>query len=207
MILPVMEAWLRASYTRALWALVLSSMVLAIGCRREDPVIRVEVCGDVAVPESVDAIRVTVLDEQRQEVRAGARELVVCPDDVLLELPQTVEFEPLQAPTAWVVVQGLEDGVERIRFERQVSLDEVNVEIVRVGLRSECLGVTCPDGQTCVQGACQISPVAEPDELCAAAVMIVEDVDMGAAPNDEGADMGQPVGPRYCPADDDMGGM
>lgn len=185
--------------------------MVAVGCQRSEPVIRVEICGDVAVPESVDAIRVSVLDEQRQEVRAGARELVVCPDDVLLELPQTVEFEPLQAETAWVVVQGLDDGIERIRFERQVSLDELNVEIVRVGLRSECLGVMCPDGQTCVQGTCQISPVAEPDELCGAAAAIVEEsVDMGAAEPVMEVDMGQPAGPRYCPAvggDDDMGAM
>ena len=171
-------------------------------------------CGDVAIPERVDALRVTILDAQRDEIVAGVRELVLCPQDELRPLPQTFTFEPLDVPDAWVVVQGLEGDVTRVRFERRVSLSSDRREVVRLGVTRACLGVMCPLGQTCVQGICERVGLGEPEGMCGEADASPDPTpEMGppAPAEDMGGgvgDMGQgPPGPRYCPPEDDLGGV
>lgn len=178
------------------------------GCTGQGDRIEVEVCGaQLEVPAQVDAVRVSVLDRARQELRAGTRELVLCPQDKLLSLPQVVAFDSLDEEDAWVVVQGLKDGVEVLRYERRASLSTGVIEQVNMVLAADCLGVQCPLGQTCVEGACEIVSVQGLDpSLCQRITPSSEDMtptmmeqmnDMGQVEEEE--EEGE-VGPTYCPA-------
>lgn len=177
--------------------------VLLCGCTERGDRIDVEVCGaGLMVPAQVDAVRVSVLDSAREELRAGTRELVLCPQDELLTLPQVVTFDGVEAPDAWVVVQGLKDGVEVLRYERRATLSTGVIEQVGMVLDSRCLGVQCSLGQTCVEGACEIASVqgVDPSSCTNDAP---EEADMAPVMMDEeSGDMGsmEPVGPRYCPS-------
>ncbi len=178
---------------------------LAWGCGPRGDVIEVKVCGDVVLPEEVDAVRVSVLDAERNELRAGTRELVLCPQDRLLTLPQTVEFEGVDAVNAWVVVQGLKDGVSVMSYERRATLSTSLVEQVTMALTRDCIGVQCTLGQTCVDGQCEIVTEQPPVGACEAAVVLDPDVmpaeEMMPSEEDE---MMVESGPLYCPAPPEM---
>lgn len=197
-----------------LMALVMSTLPYALmGCGRAEGDVEIEVCSDASVPDQIDSIRVSVLDAERQELVAGVRDLVVCPEDRLLTLPQTIVFDGVDAPDAWVVVQGLRDDVVVARFERRVALSTQESEFVRLGLTAACLGVTCPLGQTCVDGTCEVAPRAEPEGVCGEQPdppEMGEEMDMQMPPAmDMGMpDMGEmgPPPPKYCPVEE-MGGL
>lgn len=184
-------------------ALVASMALVAGGasCGRRSPVVQVDVCGDVRVPAQIDALRVSVLDAERREIRAGLRELVECPESVVLELPQRFEFQPVDGEV-WIVVQGLSDGVERLRFERRAQLSTDEVTTVQLGLTQDCLGISCPLGLTCIDGECEQAPFETDEAICRSGER--PDVDMGDAGSPMmGADMGSTeTGPPLCPVPD-----
>lgn len=147
--------------------LVASALTLFVAaCARPSDVVVIEMCGDVEIPEDVDAVRISILDAERANYNDGMLELLRCPGDEIRELPQTVE---LDAPVGdvWIAVQGLQDGVEVLRSERRavVSSRGAAPEVL-VGLTRSCMRVTCPLGQTCIDGDCEQAPWESDESMC-----------------------------------------
>jgi len=142
------------------------AVFLSAGCLYEDPVFKVEVCGDVRVPLDVDAFRITIFDAQLdKELVSGTRELVSCPGVVTKGLPQSVELAAVSGES-WVRVQGLKDGVTVSRFDRRVRVGEDEGADVRVSITRACLGIMCAKGQTCIKGDCVLADFSSPPEIC-----------------------------------------
>ena len=164
----------------------------------------VRVCGDLHVPTELDTLRVSILDAERNERRAGVVALLECPGDKLKLLPQTVELGAFDGE-AWILVQGLQDGIERIRVERRVRLHGDEATRVVLGLNRDCVGVSCALGQTCRGGACVLVPWESDDSQCASVplgdvveVDVVEELDV------EISDV-EVEPPRYCPPEETSG--
>lgn len=163
-------------------------VVLCVGgCFYEDPVFRIEVCGDVRVPQDVDAYRITIWDPNLEtELLSGTRELVQCPGVKVTDLPQVVELSAVSGES-WVRVQGLKNGVPVSRFDRRVRVgDDEDADII-VSITRSCLGVTCPKGQTCFDGSCALADFSSSSEICS-----------GTTPT--GPDV--PDTTEYCPDDE-----
>lgn len=161
--------------------------------------LQIELCGDVRIPQEVDSVRVSILDAQRQEVRAGVQELVDCPNMRALPINQRINFSAYDDTELWIVAQGLRQGVEIMRFERRYrpNQEEQPDGPITLGLTRACLGVFCPLGQTCVQGLCELAPFTNPSSLCKSSVT-PDGADMGMMPDQgpapdmgQGGDMGQ----------------
>lgn len=137
-----------------------------LGCTAPANLVFIEICGDVFVPADVDALRISILDEDYNEYKSGTLELLRCPEDVELELPQTTELE---APygNVWVAVQGLQQGVEVVRSERRLLIEDGEpAQDVLVGLTRSCMRITCPKGLTCIDGVCEQAPWESDEEVC-----------------------------------------
>lgn len=177
-----------------------SGLGLGAGCDESLDQVEVELCGQVDVPAQLDAVRVVILDADRQEVRAGVRELVDCATKTIRPLSQRLSFSLPADDELWFVAQGLRDGVEVMRFERRYRRS-AGESTVKLGLVASCLGLSCPLGQTCIDGLCEIAPWQDPAGVCTdgAAMMNVEEmgqampVDMGAPQSAD--DMGQTAPP------------
>ena len=79
-----------------------------------------------------------------------------------------------------------------LRYERRADLGE-KVKDYSVGMTRVCIGISCPLGQTCVRGKCEIASYADDPLVCGT----------GAPPADGAVDTSdQPV----CP-DQDAGGI
>lgn len=142
------------------------AVILCAGCLYEDPVFNVKVCGDVRVPQDVDAFRVTILDAQLEtELVSGTRELVSCPGIVTLSLPQNVELAAV-AGESWVRVQGLKEGLTVSRFDRRVRVGDDEGADILVSITRACLGNMCARGQTCIDGECVLADFTSPPEIC-----------------------------------------
>lgn len=137
-----------------------------MGCFTGDPDLIVEVCGDVVVSDEVDAVRVIVYDDQRtEEVASGSKDLLSCPDGKVGSLPITLEI-PEVPQDAWVVLEGLKDGVPIVTFERRLrGDDESEVEAI-MGLTRDCIGLNCPLGQTCYGGECKVVEFDSGEQVC-----------------------------------------
>ncbi|MFU8807057.1 MAG: hypothetical protein ACNA8W_24835 [Bradymonadaceae bacterium] len=175
-------------------------MMLATGCSRDTDDLVIEVCGNLGVPDELDSLRISILDAERQPMRSGVRELLECPGDRLRPLPQSVTFPPVVGE-AWVVVTGLVDEVEKIRFERRINVEGPDFNPVVAILDHACLGFQCPLGQTCVSGRCVVAPYSVSGTSCPSARHGGDDLDAG--PVEDGEDVGAgPPTPTYCPAPD-----
>lgn len=129
----------------------------------------VQLCGDAPVPQQVDAVRITLLDAQREVRRERVVELLQCPEGTVRRLPHSVDFDPFDGE-AWGVVQGLKEGVEVLHYERRVTLTADEPASLSLALNDDCLGVTCPLGQTCIGGRCTRAPYeANSQTVCASA--------------------------------------
>lgn len=145
-------------------------------------------------------MRIAVLDAQRQALRAGVRELLECPGDHLRPLPQQVSFQPLETE-GWVVVTGLRDEVEVIRYERRINVEERDVNPIIAVLSRDCLGFQCPLGQTCMGGRCQVVSTSVTRGSCPSALSpVADELDAGDVEESD-ASFAAPS-PRYCPAPD-----
>ncbi len=130
--------------------------LLACGADGGEPL---RLCGDLAVPSDVDALRVSVLDEtQASEHFSAVIELLECPAERLTQLPLDFEVPKITA-NSWLRVQGLAGGAEVLRVELRAGPDPDRARIA-VALTRQCLGRACPVGQTCLDGACVIAPEA-----------------------------------------------
>lgn len=184
---------LSVAYRGGLAALISLAMM---ACDDTSGQLQVELCGDVLIPQDVDSVRVSILDHERQEVRAGVQELVDCPNMRALPITQRINFSAYDDTELWVVAQGLRQGVEIMRFERRYRPNQEDQPDgpITLGLTRACLGVFCPLGQTCVQGRCELAPFTDPSSLCKSSVT-PDGADMGMMPDQgpapEASDMGQ----------------
>ena len=94
-------------------------------------------------------------------------ELLDCPEGSVRHLPHSLDFQPFDGE-AWAVVQGLKEGVEVLHYERRVTLKTDQPTDLSLALNNDCLGVTCPLGQTCIGGRCTLAPYeANSQTVCA----------------------------------------
>lgn len=192
----LMRTPLRQIHPSTLSAAICVGFVALLGlvaCDDTSGQLQVQLCGDVLIPQEVDSVRVSVLDANRQEVRAGVQELVDCTQLRALPLSGRINFTSYDDSELWVVAQGLRQGVEIMRFERRYRPSQEQ-EVIGLGLTRACLGIFCPLGQTCIQGLCEQAPFTSPSSLCKSAASD-DAADMGAMPDQgapqEPADMGQ----------------
>ncbi|MDX9720212.1 MAG: hypothetical protein RBU37_05670 [Myxococcota bacterium] len=187
------------------WVALAFSLLFA--CSSERSVVTVRLCGDLDVPLQVDSVRVSLLDGERKEKRAGIRNLLECPAELIRELPQSVELATFEGE-AWVVATGLRDGVEVIRVERRVRLSSDESFELSVGLNKECIGVKCSLGQTCVEGRCALVPWGEAPLSCSSVPIVdgelLDQVEPDVEPDVELETDVQDVGVRYCPLEDTL---
>lgn len=158
----------------------------ASGCTG-DPVVRLHVCGDARVPEDLDAVRVSLLDETGQEIFSAVKELFVpegaadagapgpdggAPPDGGACTPGSAEVLPLVFDLhdgqgrMWVVVEGLKDGVPVVRYDAQADQPVRGVADVYAAFSQDCVGVRCAYGQTCAAGRCEIAVLGGAPEAC-----------------------------------------
>ncbi|MEM1347749.1 MAG: hypothetical protein AAGI01_04270 [Myxococcota bacterium] len=195
-----MRSWRTVVGTGFAWI----ALALSIGCSRDLGQIEVELCGDVAVPEDIDAVRVIFLDEQRREAQSGLRELLLCPQEEVLELPQSFGFPEVLGEVT-IRVQGIKDGLEVLTSERKVTVEQMRATPkFTLPLTRDCRGVQCPLGQTCQGGTCALTPSAADAPIrCVSVSEPVSDEGMGEAPEPEpdpepGADGSEVDGPVFC---------
>lgn len=123
-------------------------------CGTDEMVVRV--CGNVAVPGEIDALRIEILDDGFGRLRDGVLSLVPEDTGTVRRFPVTRALEAAEGP-GWVRVVGLKDQVGVVQFDRQVS-DLATVAEVDAVLEGQCLRATCALGQTCVAGTCVPAP-------------------------------------------------
>jgi hypothetical protein len=175
---------------------ILTLLTTGTACSSDETELFVEICGDLSVPTELDSLRVAILDEQRRSVRSGVRELLQCPGDRISALPQSVSF-PLLEGEGWIVVTGLRDEVEIIRFERRIHVEGQESNPIVAYLDRQCLGFQCPLGQTCLQGRCQLTPVATSRDQCPRLEAGPMEDDVGLVIANDAGEVVEP--PRYCP--------
>ncbi len=141
--------------------LYLLRIVLSLaGCFGGDE-IDFEVCGDLVVPDDIDALRFLVLDNDMEEISAGVRDLT---GDHAANLPVSSSL-PSGSGSGWTRVQGLRAGVAVIVFSRRIG-DLEGTSAVDMVLTLDCLGQDCALGQTCVSGTCILAPVGNEAPGC-----------------------------------------
>jgi len=123
----------------------------------------VTVCGDMMVPGDFDTVRISAWVGVEKEVVAGVIELLECPGSLLTQLPLTHRMGA-QSGERRVVAQALKDGVEVGRVETRVQLSG-DTDVVVLRLDAGCIGVSCPLGQTCLEGACRVTPFASEEPM------------------------------------------
>lgn len=158
-------------------ALAAAWAALAAGCGGDDArEVAVRVCGELQVPHEVDAVRVRVLDEDRAVVSDGVDELwpagadagppsanpLCTPDPDAPRIGLDLEVRP-GAGDGWIEAIALRDGVE---VARSVVRTDGSTTAAVLGFPAVCLGVGCPDGQTCIDGACVLAPVGGAATAC-----------------------------------------
>jgi hypothetical protein len=144
---------------------LIAPVALLAACGPSSNTLFIEVCGDVQIPADIDAVRISVLEADRTEHRTGTLDLLNCGGESLA-LPQTTEIE---APfgDVWVVVQGLQDGLEVMSSERRLNIEEKGpAQDVLVGLTRSCMRIACTLGQTCIDGVCEQAPWESDDGAC-----------------------------------------
>ncbi len=193
----------------------LAGLILAtvISCTGDPDGMSVEVCGDIAVPDELEAIRIHLLNEEREILHSGVRDLLICPEDRIRPLPQTVNFREIDESVALVEIIALYEGVAITSTERRVE----SFGDFRVSLSESCRGSQCSLGQTCIVDSCEFTPTGS-DETCRESVTSVPDAGTDAGDVATGSDpptdvddadagdtdTGPPAEePRYCPPDDD----
>lgn len=137
---------------------VFAAIATLTACTSDQAKARVQLCGDLSVPEDIESVRVVVYDQDRNPLREGVRELWTCPGPTLHRLPQTLEFEPVSGDV-FVEVQGLKEGVPVIKAELRTTLGNDGADAT-VSLERSCMGANCAAGETCVDGKCELVALA-----------------------------------------------
>gem|GEM_PF-6729228 len=182
-------------FFQPLGAILLSASLLA-GCSADGPDTLVEVCGNLSVPDEVDSLRVVITDQDGQILREGVRELWTCPGPSLMQLPQHLEFSPVDGDV-FVRIQGLRGGVPVIENTLRKTLGP-DAHRATISLEQGCLGIQCAPGATCSQGACELIALASDTiSACAGLSTHAEDPDAGDEPDNDtsGSDLCPPSDP------------
>ncbi len=180
-------------------ALFLLSIFLVGACTSDPTDLSVEVCGNFEVPDEVDALRITLLDAERNQLRASVLPLLECPADRIRPLPQRTTFRDVNPNTELVLIAALHDQVVIARTERRIE----ELGEVRINLSTSCRGSQCTLGQACVGGTCVWTPTGS-DVNCSGSPLDESDAgisDVGV-PSDAGEGEQTAPPPRYCPADE-----
>lgn len=130
------------------------------GCTSDDPDAQIVLCGDLDVPRDIDALRVVIADIDGTPLREGVREMWMCPGPRLRHLPQSLAFAPIDQEV-FVSVQGLKDGAPVLHTDIRTTLSP-NQSQATVALTRSCIGAACADGETCVDGECELIAFASP---------------------------------------------
>ena len=166
-----------------------------LGCA-EQAELAVTVCGDLVVPEDVDTIRISSRDADGSSSLGGVVELLECPSGQTTQLPIDYVI-PAEEGERWIVAQALRDGVEVGRVETRVSAASSGTTSVTLQLARSCLGTSCPLGQTCLGGTCEITPFAATEPM---------DCTVEPAEGEPEPEPGPDPDPEPAPAPDVSGG-
>jgi len=160
----------RWTAARILYLVIAGGIGLGTGGCGDDR-ITVVICGDVSVPDQVDAVRVELYEEDLQtRIRDGVLSLAGDAVEGEDEPPVFREFPvatSLARPTGrgWVRVEPLLEGTAVGRFDREIlSFD--GTDTVDAVLTFSCLRSTCAIGQTCLEGTCQTAPQTDEEPRC-----------------------------------------
>lgn len=129
----------------------------ATACSSDPAKTTIELCGDLDVPEDIEAVRVEIRDQNGKTLRQGVRELWSCPGPSLKRLPQKLEFAAVSGDV-FVVVQGLKDSAPVTSAELRTKLS--GNDQATVSLTKSCMGARCAAGETCVDGQCELIALA-----------------------------------------------
>jgi hypothetical protein len=147
---------------RASW---LAVALVTAACTEDLTELVAVVESDLRVPDEIDRV-VVIADATAIGGQVHTREADLTGEDALA-LPLTLGFVhsgdgqlgPLHlSATAW------HEGAEVVVRRADVSFVANETRIVVLALSRTCFGVVCPDGQTCMDGACR-SVVVDPREL------------------------------------------
>ena len=144
---------------------ILVGALLTAACGPSSNTVFVDVCGDVQIPQDIDAVRISILNSDRSDYRTGTLELIRCTSEDLA-LPQETELE---APFGdiWITAQGLQDGVEVLRSERRMKIEDSGpAQTAFMWMTRSCMRVDCSLGQTCIKGECEQAPFAADEIAC-----------------------------------------
>ena len=158
--------------------------VLLIACG-DNALDRVKVCGDLVVPRDLVAVRVTVLDLALTERAAGVSDLASSQLPVVVSVPVVPGDRVIRAQALDV------DGAEVARAEVLVSSGAGSIVL---NLAQACLGQDCALGQTCVDGACVVTPDAAASKRCDVPT-VIPDTDDTRDDGDDGEVSDEEVAP------------
>lgn len=106
-------------------------------------------CGDLNVPGDADALRLTLLDESLEIIGSA---LTVLGESSFGALRADLTLRT-ESSGRFARVQTLSEGIETLRFTQELT---PNGDLLNAVLDRRCLGLTCPVGQTCMEGNCAI---------------------------------------------------
>lgn len=150
----------RSPRPRRAWSAVGSAAVVmaAASCGEPSPgelprTLRVAVSTDLAVPDAVDGLRVTV-SRGGTEVFADTYDADVVaslPDSLLLENGQ--RGDAILTPIT-VRVTGTLAGDDVVARSAELVFEIEEAKLLRLPLCASCVGVICDSGETCARGTC-----------------------------------------------------
>lgn len=150
-------------WKRQILALALTGSSLLLSCSSTDPLTEliVVVDTDMSVPAVVDSVRISV-DSSAIDGGSSSRTL-----DLRDDRPATLGLVHRGGPLGplHIEVVGLQNESTFITRTAEVSFVAKRVRALRMNLLTSCLGVECPDGETCGDsGFCRNETVSA-DEL------------------------------------------
>ena len=127
----------------------------------------IEICGDLVVPDELDAVRLLVEQSGETQPAGGYIDLLdpardpedPCPA-IVHHLP--VHFDLVEGRRDMLVsAQGLLDGLVRLTSHAKADFPSSGPSPVTLVLSRACVGVSCSMGQTCLQGQCELIPYGD----------------------------------------------
>lgn len=168
------------------------------GCAEDESTIAVRVCGDFAIPANLDAMRIHLLDGDREIQHQTVVSLLRCPEDEIRPLPHTHTFRNVDPEIELVEVVGLENDISVVRTERRIDTRGT----FDITISEACRGFQCQLGQSCIAGECRYTPTG-PSSTCLESTTAARDAgfdDDAATAGDAGDETNDDSdSPRYCP--------
>ena len=109
-------------------------LAFGAGCGEDDLLITVNICGDVRVPQDIDAVRVGILNNDRSPATAGVLQLLECqPAERIIKLPQSMDLDS-EPGQVWVVLDGIKDEIVVATYEQQANVEEGEQSTLTMGV-------------------------------------------------------------------------